>query len=105
MPQKKKPEIESKTHIHKYELTNLGTDLKPFKVYKCMKVGCAHYMPNKKLVINMKSICHRCGEDFIITKDIIRANTVKPKCPDCRGKRIGAREDRALERLIDTMKF
>lgn len=92
-------------HVHKYQLVNLGTEDKPYKVYKCMKVGCSHYHPRKQLVVNQYSICHKCGNDFVITADLVRNNTVKPKCKNCSGKGLGKREDLALERLISSMKI
>lgn len=95
-------------HIHKFQLVNLGSEIKPFKVYKCMKIGCTTYHPNRKLVINLPSICHKCGEDFVITADIVRANTVKPKCINCRAggkKKINPREENALDKLIAGMRM
>lgn len=75
-------------HVHKYILRNLGTDEKPRKVYACSYPDCTHFMPSKELVIGKKSICWKCAEQFVLGKDQVRFNVVKPKCLDCRKKTV-----------------
>lgn len=64
-------------HVHKYKRTTLG---KEYVIYRCMKVGCSHYIP-PELIIGRISECWRCGEAFEIEKGRIN---VMPICKECR---------------------
>jgi len=91
-------------HTHKYVLSNLGTKIKPRKVYTCALPGCSHYLPIKKMVIGKTGICWQCDSEFTITADISRKSIVKPRCLKCRGK-LGTTElddklDRTLEMIM-----
>jgi len=76
-----------KKHIHKYRLVNIGTRDKPKKVYACSLPDCSHFIPHhlRKTVIGKKTICWECDKEMIMSRDIVRKNTVKPRCWHCRG--------------------
>ncbi len=73
---------EVKTHIHKYKRVKLGKD-KTFITYRCMLPDCSHYI-EQKLVVGRKSLCWKCDEPVIITKDkngVQARPTHRPYCP------------------------
>lgn len=65
-------------HLHIYKKKVLGTN--GFKVFKCMKPGCTHYV-RVDLAENALCACNRCGEAMVLTKAAMQL--VKPHCPDC----------------------
>jgi hypothetical protein len=75
-----------KTHTHKYILRNIGSKVKPRKVYACSLPDCSHFMPTMALVIGKETICWQCLKKTIITTDMIRKKVKKPRCLDCRTK-------------------
>lgn len=82
----------AQNHIHKYKKFNLtrNKDKEPYYVYQCVLPLCSHYTP-VNLSVGKMSLCNRCNEPFIITKETLQgyANraTVRPHCIDCTDKR------------------
>lgn len=53
-------------------------------VFRCAHASCNHYL-RKGYVEGKKSICNRCGNEFILTKKELKM--AKPHCMACgRGK-------------------
>lgn len=73
-----------KSHVHKYKYINLGTKEKPRKVYACSLPDCTHHMLSLSQVLGKESICWKCGDEMIMSADIIAKRKVKPKCYKCR---------------------
>lgn len=90
----------AKNHVHKYHLIRLGSKKDSKKVYACALPECTHYQPSKNQVVGKKSICWKCEDEFIISKDVTRFNRVKPKCNKCRGK---VKKDVSIDRAIDML--
>lgn len=63
-------------HIHKYQREKLGKQI----IYRCMQPGCSHYI-HPKLAVGRVSVCHYCGESFVMTKKSITLK--KPHCLNC----------------------
>lgn len=81
--------------VHQYvrkELKRKMTD-EPYVIFRCMIPGCTHYL-REELAEGQKSICNRCGKDFILTKAAMELK--KPHCVECtRGyKRKGKLDER-----------
>lgn len=75
-------------HIHRYILRNLGTKNEPKKKYCCSFPDCTKIIHSKSLIIGKLTICWSCNESFILGNDQVRLNVVKPKCKDCRAKKV-----------------
>jgi hypothetical protein len=69
-------------HLHRYVLKKLGK----MKVYACNKGNCTHYL-NITMVENKMAECNRCGNPFVIGKQVFYGShgrpMTKPHCPDC----------------------
>jgi hypothetical protein len=65
-------------HAHKYLRVKLGN--KGFTVFRCVKLGCPHYI-RAELVIGMLFECWRCGGEFQMTQKT--AMLKKPHCVSC----------------------
>lgn len=78
-------------HYHKYERLYWPNG-KPF--YKCMLVGCKHYLPIADLVINRESICWgpSCNKLVVITKEDVRREVKYPMCTSCKEERAENKE-------------
>jgi hypothetical protein len=66
-------------HVHKlkrYKYKSTGT-----AVYFCTLPDCA-YKTDTKLTLGKRSICWRCGHEFLINEYSIRLS--KPHCMDCK---------------------
>lgn len=66
-------------HVHKYHRIKLKSN-KDIEVYACAYPNCSHYT-QFDFVLNKLSICHRCGGEFILTRDLLKLK--KPHCLDC----------------------
>lgn len=77
----------SKNHVHKYHYIPIGRKPNQTFVYACALPDCTHHIPahQQKLVIGKKSICWECEKQMIMSKDIFRRKTRKPRCWECRG--------------------
>ena len=68
-------------HVHRYIRRDISqTPKKKYIVLACSLPHRNHYI-NPKLAVGKLSICWRCGEEFIITPDLLRL--AKPHCKDC----------------------
>lgn len=65
-------------HVHKYQQVKWGKN--KTVVLKCMIAGCPHYI-HKEMALNRKSICHGCGQPFVL--DGYSVERKKPKCGNC----------------------
>jgi len=63
---------------------------KGYVIYKCMLPNCPHYL-SADLIVGRQSVCWKCGNPFMITKDIAGAESshplVKPHCRNCTKRR------------------
>lgn len=86
----------SKTHIHKYQKFKWGKN--ETIIWRCMVPGCPHYVSNE-MILGRKSLCHKCGDVFVMTQDKMRRK--KPKCDKCQHKRdpVMSNLDALLENL------
>lgn len=99
-------------HTHKYILRNIGSRVKPRKVYACSISDCTHFMPSMAMVIGKETICWQCLKKTIITTDMVRKKIKKPRCYDCRSKSKLKPEqiqevkklDSAVDMLLSTMR-
>jgi formylmethanofuran dehydrogenase subunit E len=85
-----------KQHIHKYQKQKWGKN--ETIIWRCVHPGCTHYCSNE-LVNKRLSICHACGEPFVMNPDKMRRK--KPKCDKCqhKGDPIMQKLDALLENL------
>jgi len=81
-------------HTHRYERVNIGVE-KDYYVYRCTLPDCAHYVP-ETLVVGKKAICWRCGEEFVLRKDLLFK---KPHCENC----IERKTDEATKEKLDKL--
>lgn len=65
-------------HIHKYQRIKLGA--KGYKVFKCMKPSCPHFM-RVELVVGMEHECWRCGMTMVMNQWSVQYK--KPHCRAC----------------------
>lgn len=65
-------------HIHKYKKIKLGKD---YIVFRCLLPDCSHYI-RRELAEGKVSICNRCNQPFIMTKNVVRKHAM-PHCDDC----------------------
>jgi hypothetical protein len=74
-----------RTHYHKYERlkwANGGV------YYKCMEVGCSHYLPVAELAIGRESVCWGCDTKLVpITKEMVIQGVKHPLCDKCKEER------------------
>lgn len=68
------------THVHKYKKVLLGNPDKKYKVLRCMKGGCTHYI-GVALAEGLLCECNRCHEPFVMTKH--SCSLTKPHCEAC----------------------
>lgn len=70
------PPMKKDHDVHKYQRVRLG---KKYIVYKCSLPNCAHFI-RQELVVGRKSLCCRCGKEFLMTqKSLLK----KPHCEEC----------------------
>lgn len=86
---------------HKYMLVEWGEKKTP--IHKCILPGCAHYV-HTIMAENRESLCWKCGDRFILTKD--KLERVKPKCDKCIRRKGPAGEEvfKSLDDLIEGLK-
>lgn len=65
-------------HTHKYVRVKIGKNKRI--LFKCAIEGCVHTC-RPELLVGRKSICNRCGDEFVITKEL--SELAKPHCFDC----------------------
>lgn len=65
-------------HVHKYKREDIGVNQK-YLVYRCV-LDCTHYI-QARFIKGKKSICWRCGKEFII--ELPHSRMTKPHCSDC----------------------
>jgi hypothetical protein len=75
--------------LHKYKKMTIGQN--KTVMFKCMKDGCPHYMPNAMLALGNECECWNCGAPVTITMYTI-AEVVKPICDKCKVVRKMRRE-------------
>lgn len=103
----------SKTHVHQIQIRNVGKK-KDKKVWACAAPDCTYFVYNGDLLKGKLSICNQCGEEFILTPDIISEKVVRPRCKDCRAaKRLGGpkpkinpvkiQEEQSLDNAIESL--
>lgn len=63
-------------HIHQYQADKLGKH----KIWKCVLVGCTHYLMNQ-FMPNKLCLCNVCGNPFVIGKRHLRNE--HPRCDSC----------------------
>jgi hypothetical protein len=80
-------------HVHKYQRFLTGKN--DYMIFRCMEVGCSHFMPTKELIIGRQSRCwgSSVDKDFgdcqnLITIDMTftdpRLSGAKLYCEDCK---------------------
>jgi|SRR5665213_641658 len=73
-------------HLHKYERTEIGK--KGHVVYRCVILGCSHFLPSQQLIINRESLCWGvCGDIVVYTQDDYNQKLKRPMCASCRLER------------------
>ncbi len=79
----------SKCRVHKYHRRKFSST----KVWACALPDCSHFMPKhlEDLIEGKRSICHSCGEEFILDKNSLKDDN--PNCDDCR---FGARTETVI---------
>lgn len=75
-----------KEHIHRYiravgRKTKSNSDSAMINYYRCTDPDCTHYLP-VSLVLGKRSICNRCGAEFILPS-AVRNLTNRPHCKKC----------------------
>lgn len=73
-------------HVHKYRrsigrITEKNKNSGFLNYYKCAHPNCTHYL-RAELILGKKSICNRCGKEFLLPL-AIRALTNLPHCKQC----------------------
>lgn len=81
-------------HTHKYIRIRIGKN-KRIR-FKCDIAGCPHSI-EPELAINRKSICNRCGDEFILTRSSL--DLAKPHCNSC----TNSHKHEKINRLIDVL--
>lgn len=70
-------------HIHQYMRVRKARRKDAVVWYTCIVVGCTH-KERIEFMLNRLCICHRCGEEFVLTKEILYdKKLVKPHCDAC----------------------
>lgn len=82
-------------HVHRYQLRDYGKR----KVYACTLPDCTHFhYPD--MVRGKISLCNQCGQEFILTNDIVTEKTVRPRCKDCRAaKKLGGPKKASTKKI------
>lgn len=81
----------SKHAVHKYERANLSrAPDKEYFVYRCVLPNCSHYI-QEELIWGRASICHRCGNQFIVQNRARLKGVRKLYCNDCKDKHWNAK--------------
>ena len=84
-------------HVHRYSRSTLGRNKWP--IFKCSLPDCSHYI-SAELIDGKFSICHRCGERFVITKAL--AVLAKPHCSKCTNRKELPEEKKVIvDRMLD----
>jgi hypothetical protein len=65
-------------HAHRYVRIKLGK--KDYKVFRCVRPGCAHYI-RQELVVGKIAQCWRCDDEFVMNQKT--AQLKKPHCAKC----------------------
>lgn len=92
--------MKSNHNTHKYrrvENKKTGTI-----IYRCDLINCTHYV-TENLVWNRLSICWKCGEDFVFTKQLKYSKKnvqKKPKCLNCLNPK---KTDQEFEKLLGSV--
>lgn len=68
-------------HIHKYQKFEWGR--KRTIIWRCILPNCPHYL-HPEFIVGKQSICHRCDEVFLLSKD--KLARAKPLCDICSGR-------------------
>lgn len=63
-------------HIHQYKRVKV----KDSTVYRCILPNCAHYI-GKAFIINRVAKCPYCGNEYLITRELARRETLH--CQNC----------------------
>ena len=82
-------------HVHRYEKATLGRNKWP--IHRCDLPDCSHYI-SSELVSGKFSICHRCGERFVITKDLLKL--AKPHCRKCIERKITSETKQIVDDIL-----
>ena len=67
-------------HIHQYIKVKTATRKDAIIWFKCNIVGCTHKI-REEFAENRMSICNRCSEEFVLTKEKLKL--VRPHCDAC----------------------
>ena len=87
-------------HTHKYVRAGGKTGKKG--IFICKHADCSHIL-HKDLLIFRKSICNRCGIEFVL--DSYAITLKKPHCEKCTKSKKGdeaAKRDMAIELILNT---
>lgn len=63
-------------HIHQYVRVKLTNST----VYRCMKIGCSHYI-RPQFLINKIAECPFCGNDYVVTRELAKRKVLR--CNEC----------------------
>ena len=85
-------------HIHRYVKATLGRNKWP--IYKCDLPDCSHYI-SAELVEGKFSICHRCGERFILTAALLKL--ANPHCLRCTERKVDPVVKSVVDRMFDDL--
>lgn len=79
-------------HFHKYERRRWPSGK---AYYKCMEVGCSHYLTILELAISRESLCWGpgCNRLVTITKEDVAKETWHPMCDSCKKERSERKEE------------
>lgn len=82
-------------HLHRYKRITLGND---YKVYKCIKPGCTHYIA---VYMSEGALCecNRCGEPMVITKAAMLL--ARPHCQNCTKKTKKQEQIQSIEAFLE----
>lgn len=91
-----KEKIEKPVHYHQYERFFWPSG-KPY--YKCMTVGCPHFLSVAGAAIGRESLCwgDQCNKLVTITKEDVLRQVKRPMCESC--KKVRAERRRELSRV------
>lgn len=76
----KKVMLQMERHTHKYIRIRVGRN-KTY-VWRCALPGCVHKIRDKELMYGRKSICNICGDEYILTKELVN-DKAKLHCSSC----------------------
>jgi transcription elongation factor Elf1 len=63
-------------HIHQYARVKLTNSM----VYRCMKIGCNHYL-RPQFLVNKVAECPFCGKEYVVTRELSRRKLLR--CSNC----------------------